>query len=245
MDRSYPQTAYTSLSQTRLYSSIDKPLDNSDPRSLAMPQPVALDSFALRPPLFTVAQPGLDECHALHTSPQTMSSPKFPTAAGSPVVPIAPIPLCSPGQAHGDNALTPDHHEPEDNAEPRSSRDHHLGLPITAQQSDPPLPDFHSRYAQAFSLMTSMFGSTLTPAKVIIVIRTGDKLIRGDAITFLRDQLPLWKGIWYQSNLLMPVINVSTKSFCIGGISSDNSKVVFTSSLNLSPESCSSTSLTG
>jgi hypothetical protein len=73
MDRSYPQTAFTSLPQTRLHSSIDKPLDNSDPRLLALPQTVALDSFTLRPPLFTVAQPGLDECHALHTSPQTMS----------------------------------------------------------------------------------------------------------------------------------------------------------------------------
>jgi hypothetical protein len=49
-----------------------------------------------------------------------------------------------------------------------------------------------------------MFSSTLNPAKIIIVIRTGDELIHDDAITFLRDQLPLWKGIWYQSNLLMP-----------------------------------------
>jgi hypothetical protein len=57
--------------------------------------------------------------------------------------------------------------------------------------------------------MTSIFGSTLTPAKLIIIIRTGDKLIRDDAIAFLRDQLPLWKGIWYQSNLLMPSRNDS------------------------------------
>ena len=32
-----------------------------------------------------------------------------------------------------------------------------------------------------------MFGSILTPAKIIIAIRTGDKLIRDDAVTFLRD----------------------------------------------------------
>jgi hypothetical protein len=57
--------------------------------------------------------------------------------------------------------------------------------------------------------MTSMFGSTLNPAKIIIVIRTGDKLICDDAITFLRDQLPHWKGIWHQSNLLMPSSNDS------------------------------------
>jgi hypothetical protein len=104
----------------------------------------------------------------------------------------------------------PDSYEPdENNEEPRSSGGHYLALPITAQQTDRPPSDFPSRYAQAFSIMTSMFGSTLTPAIIIIDIRTGDKLIRDDAITFLRDQLPLWKGTWYQSNLLMPSSNDS------------------------------------
>jgi hypothetical protein len=225
MDRSDLPT--TSLSQTRLHGSIDKPPDNNVLRPLALPQPVTLNPFALRPPLFTKAQLAYPACDAQHSSPPTMSSPKPPPAAGSPVNSIAPIPQhasltaspspsslsasdaalqeCSPGQRHHDDVLTPDPYEgDEDNAELRSSGGQHLDFPITARQSDTPPPDFPSRYAQAFSIMTSMFGSILTPAKIIIVIRTGDKLIRDDATTFLIDQLPLWKGIWCQSNLPMP-----------------------------------------
>jgi hypothetical protein len=49
-----------------------------------------------------------------------------------------------------------------------------------------------------------MFGTTLTVAKMVIVLQTGDKLIRDDAVTFLRDQLQLWNGMWCQSNLPIP-----------------------------------------
>jgi hypothetical protein len=140
IDRSHPPT--TSPSETRLHSSIDKPLDNNDLQSLALPQPVALNSFAIGPPLFTVAQPAIPACDAPHTSPQTISSPKFPTAAGSPANPIVPKPQhtpltappynpstsdtalqqCSPGQGQHNDDLTSDLHEAnEQNVEPRSS----------------------------------------------------------------------------------------------------------------------------
>jgi hypothetical protein len=57
------------------------------------------------------------------------------------------------------HVLTPDLYEGDkDNAEPRSLRGYHLDFPITARQSDTPPLDFPSRYAQAFSIMTSMFG---------------------------------------------------------------------------------------
>jgi hypothetical protein len=52
--------------------------------------------------------------------------------------------------------------------------------------------------------MTSLFGTTLSPAKLITVIQTGDRLLRDDAVPFLKEQLPLWKGMWYKSNLSMP-----------------------------------------
>jgi hypothetical protein len=93
----------------------------------------------------------------------------------------------------------------EQNEEPRPSRRHHRALSITSQASHTSPPNFHSRYAQVLSIMTSMFGSSLTLAKISIVIKTSDKLIRDDATAFLRDQLPLWKGIWCQSNLPMPL----------------------------------------
>jgi hypothetical protein len=54
-----------------------------------------------------------------------------------------------------------------------------------------------------------MYGSKLTPAKLIIVIRTGDRMICDYAISFLRDQLPLWKGMWHQSALEIPSSNDS------------------------------------
>jgi hypothetical protein len=144
MDRSHLQTSYTSLSQPRLHSSIDKPLGNIDLRSLALPRPVVLNSFAPCPP--AVAQPAFPARDGPHTSPQTMSSPNCPTAAGSHVKPIVPTPqhtpltaspcnltTSSPSQGHDDDALTPDPHEPnETDAEPRSPGRHHLALPITA-----------------------------------------------------------------------------------------------------------------
>jgi hypothetical protein len=65
IDRSHPPT--TSPSETPLYSSINKPLDNNDLQSLALLQSVALNSFALGPLLFTVAQPAIPACDALHT----------------------------------------------------------------------------------------------------------------------------------------------------------------------------------
>jgi hypothetical protein len=36
------------------------------------------------------------------------------------------------------------------------------------------------------------------------VIKTGDQLVRNDAISFLRDQLLLWKGMWDPSDGLAP-----------------------------------------
>lgn len=106
----------------------------------------------------------------------------------------APLPQSCPDQRQLD----------EDRVEPESPPDHQLASSASAQQTDPSPPDRPSRYIQAFSLMTSLFGTTLGPAKLITVIRTGDRLIRDDAVPFLKEQLPLWKGMWYKSNLSMP-----------------------------------------
>jgi hypothetical protein len=50
---------------------------------------------------------------------------------------------------------------------------------------------------------------TLTSAKITTVLQTGDKFIRDDAFMFLKDLLPLWKGIWHQSTLEMLLSNDS------------------------------------
>ena len=70
------------------------------------------------------------------------------------------------------------------------------------QQSNEPHPQ---RYVRALGIMTSVFGSTLSQKQLADVIKTGDQLVRIDAISFLRDQLLLWKGMWDPSDGLAPL----------------------------------------
>ncbi|CZR66021.1 uncharacterized protein PAC_15921 [Phialocephala subalpina] len=127
----------------------------------------------------------------------------IPSALGSPIASMqGSLLLSHSGPARG---AWPDRRQPdEDSIVPNSSTDGQLALPTPAQQTDTALEDHPSRYVQAFSHMTSLFGTTLSPAQLVIIIRTGDKLVRDDAVPFLTDQLPLWKGMWHESNLLMP-----------------------------------------
>jgi hypothetical protein len=137
-----------------------------------------------------------------------MATSPIPLAPGSLIV------LTSPVIAQG--LLLPTHLGPaggacpdrtllgENSIEPTPSMDNQLALPTTAQQTDVPLKDHHSGFAQAFGHMTSLFGTTLSPDRLIIVIKTGDKLVRDDAVPFLTDQLPLWRGMWHKSSLSIP-----------------------------------------
>ena len=52
--------------------------------------------------------------------------------------------------------------------------------------------------------MTPMFSSTIGEDLLIDVLRTGDLLVRDDAVSFLRDQLFLWRGMWDPSDLRVP-----------------------------------------
>lgn len=49
-----------------------------------------------------------------------------------------------------------------------------------------------------------MFGSAISKDLLIEVLRTEDLLVRDDAISFLRDQLLLWRGMWDLSDLRVP-----------------------------------------
>ena len=132
----------------------------------------------------------------------------------TPLAPDSLVALTSPVIAQG--SFLPSHSGPtggswpgrrplsENSNEPTSSTDRQLALPTTAQQTDAPLEAHRSGFAQAFGHMTSLFGTAVSSGKLIIVIRTGDKLLRDDAVPFLTDQLPLWRGMWQNSSLLMP-----------------------------------------
>jgi hypothetical protein len=57
---------------------------------------------------------------------------------------------------------------------------------------------------QAFGHLTSLFGTSISPDRIVLIIKTGDTLVREDAVYFLTDQLPLWRGMRQKSSLLMP-----------------------------------------
>jgi len=50
--------------------------------------------------------------------------------------------------------------------------------------------------------MTSEFGLNPSKKQIADVIKTGDQLIRNDAVFFLRDQLVLLKRMWDPSDKL-------------------------------------------
>jgi hypothetical protein len=159
-------------------------------------------------------------------APETIASESSDPLLGKSTAPSAPsapsAPITSNLSLTAQNSLPPSHSSPavseapmprpfpdsrqldRDSVERAPSIDLPLALSTTAQDTSTSPPSHPSRYIQAFSLMTSLFGTTLSPAKVITVIRTGDRLVRDDAVSFLKDQLPLWRGMWYKSNLLMP-----------------------------------------
>ena len=132
------------------------------------------------------------------------------TTIPTPSLSDSPLSLPSPGERQHDNGPAPDQGRLNGrNLELRSPRIPPRDSSITSQETEISSSNLPSRYIQAFSIMKSTFGSTLTSAKLIIVIRTGDSLIRDDAVPFLRDQLPFWEGMWPESSLLTPLENDS------------------------------------
>jgi hypothetical protein len=142
-----------------------------------------------------------------------LATSSIPLAPGSPVASISPVAAQGsllPSQSDPAGGACPDQRPlDEDSNEPTSSADDQLALSTTAQRTNASLEDHPSPFAQVFGHMTSLFGTTLSPAKLITVIETGDTLVRDDAVPFLTDQLPLWKGMWHNSSLLIPSSNDS------------------------------------
>jgi hypothetical protein len=61
-----------------------------------------------------------------------------------------------------------------------------------------------TRCLQAQKLMLPIFGESIELSKLVFVIQAGDSFIRHEAMDFLQTQLPLWDGIWCQTNLPNP-----------------------------------------
>ncbi|KAH8782168.1 hypothetical protein BGZ57DRAFT_926153 [Hyaloscypha finlandica] len=130
-------------------------------------------------------------------SDSRLATPPTPLALGSLVA------LTSPVTAQG--SLLPSHSGSAGGACPdRRPLDEDSNEPTTTQRTDALLEDHRSPFVQAFGHLTSLFGTTVSPDRLIIVIKTGDTLVRDDAVPFLTDQLPLWRGMWHKSSLLMP-----------------------------------------
>jgi hypothetical protein len=168
-----------------------------------------LSAFNRRPPTIFGVQRG---AHTLERASSTIKVPRhanvirepsvshlatspIPLASGSPITSISPVTAQDP--------LLPSHSGPasgacpdqrplnEDSNKPTSSAGDQLALPTTAQRTNASLKDHRSPFAQAFGHITSLFSTTVSPAKLITVIETGDTLVRGDTVPFLTDQLPL------------------------------------------------------
>ncbi|KAH7377124.1 hypothetical protein B0T11DRAFT_324948 [Plectosphaerella cucumerina] len=58
--------------------------------------------------------------------------------------------------------------------------------------------------------MSPIFQSLSSSPKFAIAVLTGDNLLRDDAVSFLRDDLPLWEGIWDQKKTPKPAANESS-----------------------------------
>lgn len=92
----------------------------------------------------------------------------------------------------------------EESNAPTSLTDDQLAPTTIAQRTEASLGSHRSPFAQAFGHLNSLFGATVSPDRLMIVIKTGDTLVRDDAVPFLTDQLPLWRGMWHKSSLLVP-----------------------------------------
>lgn len=138
------------------------------------------------------------------TSPfNTGSEPSISTTRATSISPLSMTlgaPLLSPSSSCHDNPPTPPLYDiDEENTDPDSPGIQDLDLHVLGQQSNIRNP---KRWPQALKIMTSTFGSLLSQANLTKVIQAGDGLVRNDAIPFLRDELPQWKGMWDPSDQL-------------------------------------------
>lgn len=126
-------------------------------------------------------------------------SPSFATASAYKATSVTSMQRSSPGGTGLAGPPTPLFcNSREESAEPDPQ---HL---VSDRRSNTPAPGPSMKYLQALSIMTPMFSSAMSQTKLSEVIRTGDLLVRDDAVSFLRDQLLLWTGMWDPSDLRAP-----------------------------------------
>jgi hypothetical protein len=107
-----------------------------------------------------------------------------------------PLPQSSPCQRRRYDIATPGLSETDNNQEEQGRPQHgYLKTSIATQQNNILPPNIPSYYTQTFNIISTVYSLQLTPAKIITVLQTGNKLICKDAFIFLKDLLPLWKGI--------------------------------------------------
>ena len=129
-------------------------------------------------------------------------SPSFATAFSDKSTLATPIQRPSPGSSCLGDSPTPLFYDcREESAEPGPQR---LVSDAADQPSNTLAPGPSMKYLQALSIMTPMFSPTMSQTTLSEVIRTGDLLVRDDAVPFLRDRLLLSTGMWDPSDLRAP-----------------------------------------
>jgi hypothetical protein len=126
-------------------------------------------------------------------------SPSFATASPDKATSVTSMQRSSPGGTCLADPPTPLFcNSREESAEPDPQ---HL---VSDRRSNTLAPGPSMKYLQALSIMTLMFSSAMSQTILSEVILTGDLLVRDNAVSFLRDQLLLWTGMWDPSDLRAP-----------------------------------------
>jgi hypothetical protein len=128
--------------------------------------------------------------HEQASSSRTMPSSSLPrsssfaTTSSNKAIPVTSLQHSSPGDTCLAEPLTPLFCTSREESTETDAQ--HL-----VSDSGPSI-----KYLQALSIMTPMFRSAMSQTILSEIIRTGDLLLRDNAVLFLRDQLPLWPGMW-------------------------------------------------
>jgi hypothetical protein len=179
-------------------------------------------SFCTNTLLSTYTTPGTipDTLLSTYTTPGTIPDTLLSTNATLDTnlytISEAPLPQSSLRQRHCYNIPTPNLSETDNNQEEQRGSGYYCLIPSIATQYNNILPpSILSCYTQTFNTITLVYSLQLTSAKIITVLQTGNKLIRDDAFIFLKDLLPLWKGMWHQSTLKILSSNNSVTDYFV------------------------------
>ncbi|PVH72530.1 hypothetical protein DL98DRAFT_610543, partial [Cadophora sp. DSE1049] len=186
-----------------LLSSISATRTGSPSPATALPHSTSPTVSVLSPTSQPTSPLASERASSSRTTPNSSApqSPSFATASSDNSTSLTSVQRPSPSGSCLVDPPTPlFSNSREDSAE---SEPQHVSN-AADQQNNTLAPGPSMKYLQALSIMTPMFSSAMSQTTLSEVIRTGDLLVRDDAVSFLRDQILLWTGMWDPSDFRAP-----------------------------------------